>query len=150
MRLSACLKSHKCIVAIRIALGIVFLFSSSGKIIDPSAFAGILHNYQLLSQALIVPLAVVFPWIELFCGLALIAGRFEKGAALLVCLMMVVFIGVIGYNGYRGLNIACGCFSLSAREPSNIAVNILRNLALLAAAMMVLVDTKRRRTGPPV
>jgi uncharacterized membrane protein YphA (DoxX/SURF4 family) len=88
---------------------------------------------------------VVFPWIEAVCGLALVFGRFEKGAALVVSLMMVVFTGLILYNGYRGLNIACGCFSLAAHAPSNIAVNTLRNLLILAAGAWVLFFSRRQQ-----
>jgi uncharacterized membrane protein YphA (DoxX/SURF4 family) len=130
---------------VRIALGAIFLYSCAGKIADPAAFAAIVTNYQLLPPSLVSVTAVVFPWIEAVCGLALVVGRLEKGAALLVSLMMVFFIGLILYNGYRGLNIACGCFSLAANSPSNIAVNTLRNLFILAAGAWVLLIPKRRR-----
>jgi uncharacterized membrane protein YphA (DoxX/SURF4 family) len=122
---------------VRIALGAIFLFSCADKIADPAAFATIVTNYQLLPPMLVSATAVVFPWIEAVCGLALIFGRLEKGASLLVSLMMIVFTGLILYNGYRGLNIACGCFSLAAATPSNIAVNTLRNLFILAAGVWV-------------
>ena len=130
---------------VRILLGSVFLFSSAGKIADPAAFAAIVNNYQLLSPELVFATAVVLPWIEALCGLALVFGRFENGAALLVCLMMVVFTGLILYSGYRGLNIACGCFSLAAKAPSNIAVNTLRNLLILVAGAWVLYFSRRQR-----
>ena len=130
---------------VRIALGAIFLFSCAGKIADPEAFAAIVTNYQLLPPSLVSATAVVFPWVEAVCGVALVFGRFEKGAALLVSLMMVVFTGLILYNGYRGLNIACGCFSLAANAPSNIAVNSLRNLLILAAGAWVLFFSKRQR-----
>ena len=132
-------------VFVRIALGAIFLFSCAGKIADPKAFAAIVTNYQLLPPHLVSATAVVFPWIEAVCGLALVFGRLEKGAALLICLMMVVFTGLILYNGYRGLNIACGCFSLAANEPSNIAVNTLRNLVILAAGAWVLLFSRHQR-----
>jgi hypothetical protein len=80
--------------------------------------------------------------------LALVFGRFEKGAALLVSLMMVVFIAIILYNGHRGLNIACGCFSLSAKEPSSIALNTVRNLLILAAGTWVLFYSHHKRLAP--
>lgn len=131
-------------VVVRIVLGIVFLFSCAAKIADPSAFAAIVSNYQLLPPALVWATAVIFPWIEAVCGLALIFGRFEKGAALLVSMMMVVFIGIILYNGYRGVNIACGCFSLAANEPSNMVLNTLRNLLILAAGAWILLFPGRR------
>jgi uncharacterized membrane protein YphA (DoxX/SURF4 family) len=130
---------------VRIVLGAVFLFSCAGKIADPAGFAAIVTNYQLLPPPLVKITAEVFPWVEAVCGLALVFGRLEKGAALLVSLMMVVFTGLILYNGYRGLNIACGCFSLSAKAPSNIAVNTLRNLSILAAGAWVLFFPKHQR-----
>lgn len=132
-------------IIVRILLGVVFLFSSIGKIADPSAFAAIVTNYQLLPPLLVGAVAVVFPWIEVTCGLSLVFGRFEKGAALLVSLMMVFFIGLLLYNGYRGLNIACGCFSLAAKEPSSIALNTLRNLIILAAGAWVLFFSSPRQ-----
>ena len=135
-------------VVIRIALGAVFLFSCAGKIAAPAAFAAIVTSYQLLPPPLVSATAVVFPWIEAVCGLALVFGRLEKGAALLINLMMVVFTGLILYNGYRGLNIACGCFSLAANDPSNIAVNTLRNLVILAAGAWVLFYSKHQQLAP--
>ena len=132
-------------VVVRIALGAIFMFSCAGKIADPAAFAAIVTNYQLLPPPLVSATAVVFPWIEAVCGLALVFGRIEKGAALLISLMMVVFTGLQFYNGYRGLNIACGCFSLAANEPSNIAVNTLRNLVILAAGAWVLFFSRHQR-----
>jgi uncharacterized membrane protein YphA (DoxX/SURF4 family) len=132
-------------IIVRLLLGAIFLFSSAGKIADPEAFAAIVTNYRLLPPQLVWATAVIFPWIEATCGLALVLGRFEKGAALLVSLMMIFFIGIIIYNGYRGLNIACGCFSLSAEAPSDIGLNTIRNLFILAAGTWVLFFPKERR-----
>jgi uncharacterized membrane protein YphA (DoxX/SURF4 family) len=134
-------------VGIRIILGVVFLYACAAKIAHPAAFAAIIADYQLLPAPLAAPTAVIFPWLEAFCGLALVCGRFEKGAALLVGLMMAVFIGITLYNGYRGLNVACGCFSLAAAKPTNIGLHILRNLVILAAAAWVLLAPFRRRAG---
>ena len=132
-------------VLIRIALGLVFLYSSFGKIADPNGFAAIVSNYRLLPQPLVWGTAVLLPWIEATCGLALLCGRFDKGAALLVSLMMAVFIAAILFNGYRGLNIACGCFSLAAGEPSSIALNTMRNLTILAAGLWILFVSGHKR-----
>jgi uncharacterized membrane protein YphA (DoxX/SURF4 family) len=129
-------------VAVRIALGSVFVLSSAGKIADPQAFATIVGNHQLLPPHLVWTTAVVLPWLEAVCGLALVVGRYQKGAALLVSLMMVVFTTIILYNGYRGLDVACGCFSLSAQAPSRITLNTLRNLIILAAGVWMLYHSR--------
>jgi uncharacterized membrane protein YphA (DoxX/SURF4 family) len=134
-------------VLIRIALGCIFLVSSFDKIADPDAFAGIVANYQLLPSSLVALTALIFPWIEVVCGLALVVGRLDKGAALLVSLMMVVFIGLILYNGYRGLDIACGCFSVTATEPSSIMMNSVRNTIILAGSVWILCLPAKQRIG---
>lgn len=138
------LADNRLTVIIRIGLGAVFLFSSMAKIADPSAFADIVTNYQLVSPALVRLTVIVLPWVEALCGVTLVFGFYDKGAALLVCLMMVAFIGIGFFNAYRGLDIACGCFSLSAKQPSNIALNTVRDMAILAAGIWVLVVSKRR------
>jgi len=130
-------------IFIRIALGGVFLYSSAGKIADPGAFAGIVANYRLLPPQLVWATAVVLPWIEAACGLALLCGRFEKGAALLVSAMMALFMAINAYNGYRGINVACGCFSLAANAPSHPVLNALRNLVILAAGVWILFFARR-------
>jgi uncharacterized membrane protein YphA (DoxX/SURF4 family) len=135
-------------IAVRIALGAVFIFSSVGKIAQPSAFAEIVTNYRLLPPSLVWATAVFFPWIEAVCATALIFGRLEKGAALMISIMMVVFIAILVYNGYRGLDIACGCFSLSAQAPSNIILNSLRNVVILSAGIWVLISSSYRRPKP--
>jgi len=143
MRLQTAMQAQKLGIFIRIGLGGVFLFSSAGKIVDPHAFMEIVAQYRLLPPTLVWATAVFLPWIEALCGLALVSGRFVKGAALLVSLMMVLFIAVTLYNGYRGLDVACGCFSVTARKPSNIALNTLRDLFILAAGLWVLCYTHR-------
>jgi uncharacterized membrane protein YphA (DoxX/SURF4 family) len=135
-------------VVIRIALGAVFVGSSIGKIADPAAFAVIVANYQVLPSSMVTITALFFPWIEAICGLALVFCRFEKGAALLVNLMLILFIGLNLFNGYRGLNIACGCFSLASKESSSIAGNTFRNLILLAAGAWILYFPQRPATSP--
>ena len=129
---------------VRIGLGALFVVAGIGKIADPTGFAAIVANYRLLPSALVAPTAVVLPWVETLCGLALLVGRLERGGALLINLLMLVFIGVTIYNGYRGLNVACGCFSLSAEAPANLAVNVVRNLLIFAAGTWLLF-----RPAPP-
>ncbi|WP_319521183.1 MauE/DoxX family redox-associated membrane protein [uncultured Desulfosarcina sp.] len=145
MRPQTASHEDRIMIFIRIGLGAVFLFSSAGKIADPRAFMDIVAHYRLLPPSLVWATAVFLPWIEALCGLALVFGRFEKGAALLVSVMMVGFIAVTVFNGYRGLDVACGCFSVTARKPSNIALNSLRDLFILAAGLWVLFYTHRPR-----
>ena len=134
---------HRLTLVVRVGLGLVLIYSSAAKIADPDSFATIVVNYRLLPQPLVWATAVFLPWIEAICGLSLLCGYLEKGAALLASLMMVVFIAVTLYNASRGLSVACGCFSLAVDESSNVYVNTVRNLSMLAAGLWVLIVPRR-------
>jgi len=64
---------------VRVGCGLVFLYASWGKIIDPAGFARVVQNYQLLPPALVHPAAVVLPWVEAVCGLSLVSGVWPEG-----------------------------------------------------------------------
>ena len=122
----------------RILLGAVFIYASWGKVFNPVSFAEVIANYQILPRSMVVPVALILPWIELVCGVSLIVNRWVQGGALLVSCMLVVFIGALGYNAYRGIDVACGCFTLDETAPSGVWFNLARNGGLLAVALYVL------------
>ena len=131
----------------RILLGAIFIYASMDKIADPSGFADVIANYRILPPWLVPITAICLPWIEAICGTALVIGRLELGSSVLINLMMLVFIGATLYNGYRGLDIACGCFSLSAKEPSNMALNTIRDIVILTMGIWVMFNAKRWQTA---
>ena len=126
-------------IAIRIFIGVVFLWASVPKIADPQGFAEILKNYQILPQTLVNPVAVMLPWVEALCGLSLVVGRLIRGAALIFVVLMAMFAALTGFNIYRGLDITCGCFSVSDNQAAASQwFNLIRNLFLLGAGVFVL------------
>lgn len=92
-------------------LGIVFVYASYDKILDPKAFAEVIYNYQILPDILINICALVLPWLELALGICLIMGLMMPGTVLMVNLLLILFIGALFFNLYRGLDVSCGCFS---------------------------------------
>ncbi len=122
----------------RILLGATFIIAGYGKILDPAGFADIIANYNILPDNLVNITALILPWIEMCAGLALVFGWYVKGAALLVNAMMVVFIGLFAYNQYRGLDISCGCFSLSPKKPDNLLLDMTRDMFILATGLWVM------------
>ena len=139
---------------IRVILGGIFLWASWDKILAPEAFAQIIENYQLLPDALIPAVAVLLPWVEAVCGLCLITGFGAGGAALIVSALMVVFIGALAVNLFRGIDVNCGCFSVDASEPGNTPLEIGRDVVILAAAVWVMVGqtlkTGRQSAAQPL
>jgi uncharacterized membrane protein YphA (DoxX/SURF4 family) len=123
---------------LQVLLGAVFLWASWNKVLDPEGFARIVNNYRLLPVAWVGPTAVVLPWLELVCGLLLVCGVAVSGAVAVVEAMLAVFIAALAVNTFRGVDVACGCFSLEETAAGSQWRNILRDGLLLAAATWVL------------
>ena len=97
----------------RLFLGGIFVYASYDKIIHPVPFAEIVYNYQILPDVLVNPASLFLPWLELLVGLSLILGVWLPGAVLICNLLLMVFFSTLVFNIARGLDIDCGCFSVS-------------------------------------
>jgi hypothetical protein len=64
-------------------------------------------------------LALVMPWLELLCGIALILGIWRRPAAAIIGAMLVVFIVAISINLGRDNAVNCGCFDITAADKSH-------------------------------
>jgi putative oxidoreductase len=95
---------------VRFVLAGIFIVASYYKIVSPGSFAHQIYNYKILPPWAINPIAITLPWLQLFCGLALLLNKFEKGAAIWIVLMVATFQMALAAALVRGLNIACGCF----------------------------------------
>src|SRR5512138_1862997 len=136
---------------VRVGCGVIFIYASWGKILDPAAFARIVQNYQLLPSAAVHPVAVVLPWIEAVCGLALVSGVGAGGGLAVFTGMMAVFTGALALNAWRGIDTECGCFSVAAGAAAGRTVDdLVRDLLLLAAAAWALAHRVRRNPGRQV
>ncbi len=120
----------------RIILGIVFILASVDKIIDPVAFAGIIQNYQILPEIMVAPVAFFLPWLEFVCGAMLVCNVFTDVSIVILTAMLLVFIAALSANLYRGIDVACGCFSTDASQASGMIETIVRDVVLLCAAFL--------------
>ncbi|MBD3383453.1 DoxX family membrane protein [candidate division KSB1 bacterium] len=98
---------------IRVVLAVVFIYSGIVKLINPAAFAVNIDNYAILPWFLVSLMSAVLPWLEVICGLAILSGKWLRGAALWIAAMNVVFIIAIASAMIRGLDISCGCHTTS-------------------------------------
>lgn len=130
----------------RIVLGGIFIYASWDKILDPAAFAIVVANYQILPPALGNVAALGLPWLELVCGICLVINRWARGSALIAAILMVVFMVALGVSSYRGIDIACGCFTMTGEAPQNIWVYLVRDAVLLALATAIFVLPGGRAT----
>ena len=108
------LKNHWVELLIRYVVGITFIYASIHKILAPAEFAKIIYGYGLFPHFLINLMAIVLPFLEFVAGAALILGVYPKAAGVLICAMLLVFIGALSINLVRGHEFDCGCFSFSS------------------------------------
>ncbi len=126
-------------LAARLYLGGLFLFACWHKLLDPHAFAVDIATYQMLPLALVNPLAIVLPWVELLAGAMLVLGLRTRAASLLVLAMLAMFTVALSVAVARGLDLACGCFaSQGAAEDPISWRTIVRDVAWLLLAFDVL------------
>ncbi|MBJ6799496.1 MauE/DoxX family redox-associated membrane protein [Geomonas propionica] len=97
-------------LALRVALGAVFIYAAIPKIVDPVAFAGSVAAYQILPYFWSYLTAAVLPFVELACGVLLVCGVRVRSGALIIGALNLVFMAALTSAIIRGLDIDCGCF----------------------------------------
>jgi uncharacterized membrane protein YphA (DoxX/SURF4 family) len=135
-------------LAVRIALGLVFLLAALPKIGDPPGFAKAIWAYQLVPASLLNPLALLLPWLELFCGLALLTGTWIRPAALWAGALLVTFSLALGINLARHHPVDCGCFGGAAHQTEVERLVDMRWSLLRDAGLLLLVSQVLLASGP--
>ena len=129
-------------LAVRLIMGVLFIYAGVGKIIDPLGFAASIYNYKLLPDAMVGIAAVVIPWLETVAGTALILGFKSKGGSLAISGLLTLFIFIIVISAVRGLDVECGCFSGVERAVGYLA--IFEDSVMLAGALFLLFFDRER------
>jgi putative oxidoreductase len=137
------IRNRPLLLLFRVVLGGLFIYAGVVKIVDPLGFAQDIRNYRLVGQSLSFIVAIVLPWLEVLAGVFLIAGIWERGAALVITGLLVFFIVLTLVTMARGLDVDCGCFgSLSRRSGWGV---VLEDLIMLALGLGVLFSRQDSR-----
>src|SRR4029453_8553084 len=75
-----------------VIIGGIFIYGGAIKVIDPIQFANDIDNYKILPWTISVGLAFYLPWLEIFCGLALILRRLYLGGLSILTGLVGVFL----------------------------------------------------------
>ncbi len=99
-------------VPIRLVVGITFLIAAWPKMIAPEDFAWSIAMYQMMPARYVHLMAIILPWLEFFTAVALIAGFRVRGAAVVMCGMLVMFIIALTWALVHEIEMtSCGCFT---------------------------------------
>src|SRR5437764_14976079 len=105
----------------------IFIYAGAIKALDPVQFASDIDNYKILPWPFSVALAFYLPWLEIFCGFALVARMLYRGALSILTTLILVFTLATTAAKVRGLDITCGCFGHASQNwsfPAHLATNL--------------------------
>lgn len=119
-------------------LSALFIYAGIVKLQDPRIFATLIEAYGVLPEQLLMPVAVILPAIEVLAGIGLLLNI--KGSLSAIVVLLMVFVVILAYGIWMGLDVDCGCFG--ARDPEAEAfhglwVTLYRDLAMLAGIVFI-------------
>ncbi|MCP3955002.1 MAG: DoxX family membrane protein [Desulfobacterales bacterium] len=128
----------------------LFIFSGFTKLVAPDQFAVLIDAYGILPEMLVVPVAILLPAGEVIAGGCLVFN--VRGSLAAITLMMVLFLAVLGYGIWMGLDVDCGCFG--PEDPESRAFHGLRQAfyrdIVIMTVVAVLYVWRYRRAVRPV
>jgi uncharacterized membrane protein YphA (DoxX/SURF4 family) len=137
----------------RFALGGLFIYMGLEKALNPVDFLKMVREYHMVPEQpplLLNLIAAVLPWLEVLCGLLLIAGTALRGTALLLLAMLVGFTAVVALRAlnihatqhlpFCAIKFDCGC----GTGEEWICQKIPKNLGLCLLSLIVLLSRSRR------
>ena len=130
-------------MAARMVLGLVFIAAALPKLMDPPGFAKSIWAYELFPAWSLHPLALVLPWLELLCGLALCLGLWIRAAAAWTAVLLLSFALALAINLARRHPVDCGCFGSATPKTEkerliDMRWSLLRDAGLLLLAAQLL------------
>ncbi len=125
-------------------VGGIFIYAGALKMFDPVRFASDIDNYKILPWTIGVALAFYVPWLEIFCGIALVLRFLYRGGLSILTALVLVFTLATVAAKVRGLDITCGCFGHASQHWS-FPAHIATNLAILAALLALCFQAAAKR-----
>lgn len=129
---------------VALIIGGIFIYAGVMKIFDPVGFANDIDNYKILPWPLTVRLAFYLPWLEMFCGLAVILGLLYRGGLFILTGLTFVFIAASITAKVRGLDITCGCFGHASKDWS-FTRHLLVDLAIFAGLIVLSISNRAQQ-----
>ncbi|AJF06245.1 MauE/DoxX family redox-associated membrane protein [Geoalkalibacter subterraneus] len=122
----------------RWGLGAVFIYAGALKISEPEVFAVLIGAYGLLPEFLLLPMAVFLASLEIVAGFGLLFDL--RGSLAAVTGMLLLFIAVLSYGLWMGLDVDCGCFGPDDPEAEafhGLKTSLYRDLVMMVGVVFI-------------
>jgi hypothetical protein len=125
-------------LSLALLVAMVFAVAAITKLMAWGELPGVVQNFRVLPSALVLPVTLVLPPLEIAIAAGILVTGTRPFAAAAAAILFAVFAAALTINFYRGRRqIDCGCFRSSLKQPISAAV-ILRNLILVVCALLLL------------
>ena len=117
-----------------VIIGLVFLISGIGKVVNTTDFGNLIVQYGLGWFQVLAPLIAI---VEIAVGLCLILKIIPRIMGLISVCLLLIFTTAFTY-GYLTAGVTdCGCFGTIKVFPDNVAFVYARNIVLLVLSLFV-------------
>ena len=133
---------------VRVIIALIFMWAGVVKILDPDSFAIILEAFDLLPYTWIMPVAVGLPVLEILAAVGLLFD--VRGSLSAIAGLLVLFLAILFYGVWLGLDIDCGCFGPGDPEGEaykGLRPALYRDLVMLAGVAYLYIWRFRRALG---
>jgi uncharacterized membrane protein YphA (DoxX/SURF4 family) len=124
------------VLVLRVVIGGIFVVAGASKVGHAALFAAQIAGFRILPEAVIAPLAVMLPFLEILLGGYLIVGLFTRVTAWVAVVLLAVFDLAIASAVVRGMTVSCSCFG-----PNDATVTtwseVARDAIFVALALIV-------------
>ncbi|MHC4756945.1 MAG: MauE/DoxX family redox-associated membrane protein [Planctomycetota bacterium] len=125
---------------VRWILGAVFIYAGSVKLLTPKPFALLIEAYGIVPEGLLMSVAIGLPALEVAAGIGLLFDI--KGSLGVIAGLLMLFLAVLIYGIWMGLDIDCGCFGPKDPEAEafhGLRLSLYRDLAMLVGVAFIYV-----------
>ncbi len=122
----------------RWVLSAIFIYAGGTKLLEPKIFAVLIEAYGIVPEGLIMPVAIGLPLLEVTAGIGLLFNI--RGSLALIAGLLLLFMVVLGYGIWMGLDVDCGCFGPEDPEAEafrGLRPSVFRNLAMMTGVFFI-------------
>jgi uncharacterized membrane protein YphA (DoxX/SURF4 family) len=122
----------------RWTLGCIFIYAGGTKLLEPEIFAVLIEAYGIVPEELLMPVAIGLPFLEVIAGFGLLFDI--RGSLALITGLLVLFMVVLGYGIWMGLDVDCGCFGPEDPEAEafhGLRLSLFRDLVMMAGVVFI-------------
>ena len=133
----------------RWGLAVIFIYAGSIKLLEPVNFATLIGAYGIVPESLLMPVAIVLPTLEVIAGIGLMFD--VEGSLAVIAALLALFMAILGYGIWMGLDVDCGCFGPEDPEAEafhGLRLSLYRDLVMFFGVVFVSVWRRCRGIKP--